>query len=75
MKRLTLSNSRLGLYTECPRCFWLEINTGIKRPDTIFPSLPGGLDPLFKRYFDQFRDRSELPPEVQGKLPGIIRSK
>lgn len=72
MKRLTLSNSRLGLYTECPRCFWLEINAGIKRPDTIFPSLPGGLDLLFKRYFDQFRDRGELPPEVQGKLPGKL---
>lgn len=74
MKRLTLSNSRLGLYTECPRCFWLEINAGIKRPDTIFPSLPGGLDLLFKRYFDQFRDRSELPPEVKGKLPGGLLS-
>jgi CRISPR/Cas system-associated exonuclease Cas4 (RecB family) len=72
MKRLTLSNSRLGLYAECPRCFWLEINAGIKRPDTIFPSLPGGLDLLFKRYFDRFRDRGELPPEVRGQLPGKL---
>ncbi len=52
MKRTRLSNSRLGLYTECPRCFWLDMNAGIKRPDTIFPSLPGGLDAQFKRYFD-----------------------
>ena len=29
MKRLTLSNSRLSLYTECPRCFWLDLNAGI----------------------------------------------
>lgn len=72
MKRLTLSNSRLGLYRECPRCFWLELNAGIKRPDTIFPSLPGGLDLLFKRYFDRFRDRGELPPEVKEKLPGRL---
>lgn len=72
MKRLTLSNSRLGLFTECPRCFWLEINGGIKRPDTIFPSLPGGLDLQFKRYFDRFRDGGELPPEVKGKLPGKL---
>lgn len=72
MKRLALSNSRLGLYRECPRCFWLEMNAGIKRPDTIFPSLPGGLDLLFKRYFDRFRDRGELPPEVKGKLPGRL---
>ena len=74
MKRLTLSNSRLGLFTECPRCFWLDLNAGIKRPDTIFPSLPGGLDAQFKRYFDQFRARADLPPEVKGKLPGQLLS-
>jgi len=74
MKRLTLSNSRLGLFTECPRCFWLDLNAGIKRPDTIFPSLPGGLDLQFKRYFDQFRAQGEVPPEVRGKLPGKLLS-
>ena len=72
MKRRTLSNSRLGLFVECPRCFWLDLNAGIKRPDTIFPSLPGGLDTQFKRYFDQFRPSGELPPEVKGKLPGRL---
>jgi len=74
MRRLTLSNSRLGLFTECPRCFWLDLNAGIKRPDTIFPSLPGGLDLQFKRYFDQFRAQGDLPPEVRGKLPGKLLS-
>lgn len=74
MKSLTLSNSRLGLYTECPRCFWLDLNAGIKRPDTIFPSLPGGLDTQFKRYFDQFRARGNLPPEVDGKVSGKLLS-
>jgi hypothetical protein len=74
MKSLTLSNSRLGLFTECPRCFWLDLNARIKRPDTIFPSLPGGLDTQFKRYFDQFRARGDLPPEVKGKLPGRLLS-
>ncbi len=74
MRRFTLSNSRLGLYTECPRCFWLDMNAGIKRPDTIFPSLPGGLDLQFKRYFDQFRAKDDLPPEVKGKLPGKLLS-
>lgn len=74
MKRPTLSNSRLSLYSECPRCFWLDLNAGIKRPDTIFPSLPGGLDTQFKRYFDQFRAKGELPPEVSGKLRGRLLS-
>lgn len=74
MKRLTLSNSRLGLCTECPRCFWLDIHAGIKRSYTIFPSLPGGLNLLFKRYYDRFRNRRELPPEVKEKLPGRLLS-
>jgi hypothetical protein len=74
MKRPTLSNTRLGLFVECPRCFWLDLNAGIKRPDTIFPSLPGGLDTQFKRYFDRFRTSGELPPEVKGKLPGRLIS-
>lgn len=72
MKRLTLSNNRLSLYTECPRCFWLDLSVGIKRPATIFPSLPGGLDLQFKRYFDQYRGGAALPPEVRGKLPGRL---
>lgn len=72
MKRLTLSNSRLSLYTECPRCFWLDLNAGIRRPDTIFPSLPGGLDLQFKRYFDQYRGWGDVPPEVKGKLRGQL---
>ncbi len=74
MKRLTLSNNRLSLYTECPRCFWLDLEAGIKRPATIFPSLPGGLDLRFKRYFDQFRAKGDLPPEVRGRLPGTLLS-
>ena len=72
MRRLTLSNNRLGLYTECPRCFWLDINASIKRPEGIFPTLQGGLDAQFKRYFDQFRAQGNLPPEVSGKLPGQL---
>jgi CRISPR/Cas system-associated exonuclease Cas4 (RecB family) len=72
MKRLTLSNSRLGLYVECPRCFWLDLKAGIKRPETVFPSLPGGLDTQFKRYFDRFRAKGRLPPELIGRLPGNL---
>jgi len=72
MKRLTLSSSRLSLFVECPRCFWLDVNAGIRRPDTVFPSLPAGLDAQFKRYFDLFRAAGALPPEVRGKVPGRL---
>ncbi len=33
-----------------------------------FPSLPGGMDLLFKNYFDSFRAKGTLPPELEGKV-------
>ncbi|MDI6917571.1 MAG: PD-(D/E)XK nuclease family protein [Thermoplasmatales archaeon] len=60
------SPSSLSLLKECPRCFWLHFNKGIKRPEGIFPSLPGGMDKILKAHFDSFRDSDELPPELKG---------
>lgn len=59
------SPSSLSLLKECPRCFWLHFNKKIRRPDTIFPSLPSGMDKILKAHFDSFRDRDELPPELK----------
>ena len=61
-----LSPSSLGLYQECPRCFWLEKYEKWKRPNGIFPSLPSGMDGILKKHFDSFRDRGLLPPEING---------
>ncbi len=69
---MILSYHRLSFYLECPRCFWLDVNVGIKRPDTIFPSLPAGIDTQLKRYFDSFRGQQVLPPELTGALPGHL---
>lgn len=68
MKDIRLSPSTLNLFLECPRCFWLQINEGIHRPRGIFPSLPGGMDLVIKDYFDKYREKNELPPELQGKI-------
>lgn len=65
-----LSPSSLNLLKECPRCFWLQHNKQIKRPDSIFPSLPSGMDRTLKDYFDSFRDKGEVPPELNS-LKGI----
>lgn len=59
-----LSPSRLNTYVDCERCFWLEVNKGIKQPSGPFPSLPGGMDTIIKEHFDRFRDRGEVPPEL-----------
>lgn len=59
-----LSPSSLSLLKECPRCFWLHFNKGIKRPEGIFPSLPSGMDRILKLHFDSFMEKGELPPEL-----------
>ena len=60
-----LSPSSLSLLKECERCFWLHFNKEIRRPSTIFPSLPSGMDRILKIHFDSFRDKGLLPPELK----------
>ena len=74
MNEIRLSPSSLNLFLECPRCFWLDKNKRIKRPRGIFPSLPGGMDNVIKRYFDSYRLRGEMPPEIKGKIGGRLFS-
>src|SRR2546428_5559068 len=60
-----LSPSSLSLLKDCPRCFWLHFRKGIKRPEHVFPSLPAGMDRIFKKHFDSFGERGMLPPELR----------
>lgn len=69
---LQLSPSTLGIFRECPRCFWVHIKKGHKRPQGPFPSLPSGMDLVIKKYFDKFR--GSLPPELEGKIEGVLFS-
>lgn len=72
MKKTTLSPSKLSLFRECKRCFWLDVNKGVKRPAGAFPSLPSGMDLVLKRYFDKYRCKDCLPPDIEGKLNGHL---
>jgi len=64
MKQTKLSPSSLNLMLECPRCFWLHIVKGVKRPSGAFPSLPSGMDAILKKHFDRFMEKGEMPPEL-----------
>ena len=68
--KIVLSPSTLNLFLECPKCFWLQEVRRIHRPKGPFPSLPGGMDAVIKKYFDQFREKGTLPPflKVKGQL-------
>ncbi len=67
-----VSPSGIGMLLECPRCLWLHYREEIKRPSGVFPSLPGGMDGMFKVYFDEWRAKGELPPEIAGKVEGKL---
>jgi len=60
-----LSPSRISTFIECERCFWLEVNKGVKRPSGPFPSLPSGMDREIKNHFDYFRENGGKPPEIK----------
>lgn len=59
---LPISRSKIGLFTECPRCFYLDVRLGVKRP-----SLPGftlnlAVDHLLKKEFDVHRKNRSAHP-------------
>jgi len=72
MKEIRLSPSSLNLFLECPRCFWLQIREEIHRPRGAYPSLPTGMDSVIKVYFDKYREKGKLPPELEGKVKGSL---
>jgi len=67
-KSICLSPSTIAMFLDCPRCFWLQINEGKKRPAGIFPSLPNGMDKILKEHFDLHRESGKVPQELDGKF-------
>jgi len=68
--QLKISPSTINLFKDCPRCFYLHLIKNIKRPQGIFPSLPGGMDKILKEHFDRFMEKGELPPELREEITG-----
>ncbi|MBI5732462.1 PD-(D/E)XK nuclease family protein [Candidatus Jorgensenbacteria bacterium] len=69
---IKISPSSLNLYLECERCFWLQLNEGVKRPEHPSSTLPMGIDLTLKQYFDHWRKKGGLPPLLHDKLPGKL---
>ncbi|MBU0694331.1 MAG: PD-(D/E)XK nuclease family protein [Candidatus Omnitrophica bacterium] len=74
MKKFFLSSYTLGLFRECPRCFWFHMVRGynFKRPQPPTSTLPSGMDNLIKKYFDRYRKENLLPPEISNTLKGRL---
>ncbi|HVM76903.1 MAG TPA: PD-(D/E)XK nuclease family protein [Candidatus Paceibacterota bacterium] len=60
-----LSRSKLELFTECRRCFWLDLKQGIKRPSGPPFTLNNAVDYLLKEEFDVHRNKKTRHPVME----------
>ena len=56
------SRSKLELFLQCPRCFYLDLRLGVKRPSSFPFTLNNAVDALFKSEFDIYREKGEPHP-------------
>lgn len=59
---LKISRSRLQLFLDCPRCFWLLMRQNIKKPSMPDFLLNIAVDKLFKKEFDVYREKAQPHP-------------
>jgi CRISPR/Cas system-associated exonuclease Cas4 (RecB family) len=60
-----LSRSKIDLFTECPRCFYLDNKLGTSRPRGPAFTLNIAIDTLFKKEFDAYRLKQEPHPIME----------
>ena len=63
---MRLSRSKVDLFIQCPKCFWLNINKKITRLSGPPFSLNVAVDHLFKNEFDQYRGKA-IPPRLSSE--------
>ncbi len=57
-----ISRSKIELFMQCPRCFWLDARFHIVRPSSPPFTINKAIDELFKKEFDQYRIKGEPHP-------------
>lgn len=60
-----LSRSKINLFLECPRCFYVDQRLGVKRVPGYPFSLNNAVDELLKKEFDQYRKAQEPHPLME----------
>lgn len=60
-----LSRSKIDLFVDCPRCFYLDVRLGISRPPGFPFSLNQAVDTLLKKEFDIHRAKNEKYPLLE----------
>ena len=57
MPMTKLSRSKIELLMDCPRCFWLDMVKGIKRPPPAPYTINSAIDLMLKMEFDKHREK------------------
>lgn len=57
-----VSRSKIELFMQCPRCFWLDVRLKISRPSSPPFNINKAIDELFKKEFDSYRAKGEPHP-------------
>src|SRR5581483_984047 len=57
-----VSRSKIDLFMQCPRCFWLDVRLKIKRPDGPPFQINKAVDELLKKEFDSYRLKKQPHP-------------
>ncbi|MDQ3123808.1 MAG: PD-(D/E)XK nuclease family protein [bacterium] len=57
-----ISRSKIELFMQCPRCFWLDVRLKIVRPSSPPFNINKAIDELFKKEFDSYRSKQEPHP-------------
>jgi CRISPR/Cas system-associated exonuclease Cas4 (RecB family) len=57
-----ISRSKIELFVQCPRCFWLDARLKIRRPNGPPFRINSAIDELLKKEFDGYRLKGEPHP-------------
>ena len=67
-----VSRSKIELFMQCQRCFWLDVRLKITRPSTPPFNINKAIDELFKKEFDKYRsEKKPHPIMVEYKIDAI----
>ncbi len=57
-----VSRSKIELFMQCPRCFWLDARLKLRRPNGPPFRINSAIDELLKKEFDEFRSKKQPHP-------------
>jgi CRISPR/Cas system-associated exonuclease Cas4 (RecB family) len=68
-----VSRSKIELFKQCPRCFWLDARLRIKRPSSPPFNINKAIDELFKKEFDVHRKAGTPHPiMIENQLEAVV---